>query len=324
MRIAGVAGAFPKFLRPLVGWIGGLSVRRRIEKIAQVHVKPLLRERLQILESGNTGGDGSTIPEPQDHFHMMLKFAIKERQEEVNNLDDMARRVCAANFASMHQTSIAAANVLLDILGSKPKYNTVEVLCEEISRVIGSDPSALGAWTKPKVAALVRADSVARETLRLHAFGHRAIIRKVMVDGLTTPEGLKLPKGAIVSFLARPAEADADQFENPAEYDPFRFSRLREAAADSQTDKPGLGRLSFVATSPQSLPFGHGRHSCPGRFIVDFELKMIMAYAFMYYDIEFPPEYNGKRPPNVWMLEVMTPPAGVKIRVKRKSKAQLR
>jgi hypothetical protein len=46
---------------------------------------------------------------------------------------------------------------------------------------------------------------------------------------------------------------------------------------------------------------------------------MIIAYVLRNYDIEFPPEYNGKRPPNMWLAESNNPPPGVKIRIKRRN-----
>lgn len=66
------------------------------------------------------------------------------------------------------------------------------------------------------------------------------------------------------------------------------------------------------------MPFGYGRHAYPGRFLVDFELKMIVAYILKHYDLEFPPEYKGKRPPNGQAAELTIPPPNVKIRVKRR------
>ena len=52
---------------------------------------------------------------------------------------------------------------------------------------------------------------------------------------------------------------------------------------------------------------------------MDFELKMILAYILLNYDIEFPEEYEGKRPDVRWMAEVLMPPAGAKIRVRRRA-----
>ncbi|RWA14418.1 hypothetical protein EKO27_g685 [Xylaria grammica] len=308
---AGLGGASPKLLRPVLGRLGGISAKRQIKNLEK-YFEPVYRERMQILEeeAANPG-----IETPEDHIQIMLRYGLKERREEALSLNDMTKRLCIANFGSMHQTSIQIVNMLLNIIDSDPEFNTISTLRDEVARIIGNDKSAN--WNKSKVSAMTRADSVARETLRLHAFSTRGVARKIIGDGLVTEDGIALPKGATVSFVAYWAQTDADAFEDPFKYDPFRFSRAREAEMDEQ-GKPGLNSLSFVSTGSQNLAFSHGKHACPGRFLVDFELKMIIAYVLMNYDIEFPPEYDGKRPQNHWLTDACFPPEGVKMRVRRK------
>lgn len=254
----------------------------------------------------------------RDLLQMMLRYAQNERGQELHDCDTMTKRLCFANFAAIHQTSILVTNLLLNIMGSDADFKTISILRDEVTRVIRAGDG--GRWTRYKVAQMVKADSVARETLRLNSYSNRGVFRKVMVDGLVTEEGIRLPKGSYISFLSYPLQCDAETFEKPLQYDPFRFSRAREAAGDAE-GKPGLSNLSFVSTSPQHLPFGYGNHSCPGRFLVDFELKMILAYVLENYDVEFPAEYGDKRPPNSWIAEAFAPPSGVKIRVRRQKGA---
>lgn len=305
-----LTGASPKPLRPFLGPLFSWKLHRDIRKV-KAHFEPLLHERLQILE---TCKDDSS-KQPRDFLQMMLRYAQKERPHELRDVDVLTRRLCFANFASMHQTTILVTNILLNIVGSDPEYNIISALRDESRRIFGSDDKM--AWTKAKVARMVKADSVARETLRLHSFSNRGLFRKVMVDGIVTEEGIELPKGALVSFLGHPLQCDPDTFDNPFHYDPLRFSRAREATADAD-GKPGLTNLSFVSTSPEHLPFGHGSHSCPGRFLVDFEVKMIISKILSQYDVEFPPDYNGERPANFWLTEAFTPPPGARLRVKKR------
>lgn len=159
------------------------------------------------------------------------------------------------------------------------------------------------------------ADSASRETLRLHSFANRAIMRKVKTDDLSTPDGHLLPRGTIVSFLTWPAQTDEAAYPDPLSYDPFRHAKLRDDATGTERKPVGL-----VTTSPEYLPFGHGKHACPGRFIVDFELKMIVAHVLRHYDIRFPPDYKDQRPPNVWMTEATFPPPGARICIRRREK----
>ncbi|KAI1293133.1 cytochrome P450 [Xylaria venustula] len=308
---AGFGGASPKLLRPILGRLGGLTARRKIKDLEKFF-EPVYRERLQILkeEAANPG-----IETPEDHLQMMLRFGLKERREEALSLQDMTKRLCVANFGSMHQTSIQVVNMLINIIDSDAEFDTVSVLRDEVAQIMGDDKTVT--WNKTKVAAMMRADSVARETLRLNSFSARGVARKIIGDGVVTEDGIALPKGSTVSFVAYWAQTDGDIFENPFKYDPFRFSRAREAEVDEQ-GKPGLPSLSFVSTGMQNLGFSHGKHACPGRYLVDFELKMIIAYVLMNYDIEFPPKYSGIRPQNHWLADTVFPPEGVRMRVRRR------
>jgi cytochrome P450 len=310
---AGLTGGAPRILQPLVGPLVCFPIASRIRRLRELF-EPTYRERVETLRHQK---DDPAHPEPQDHLQQMMRYAQKERPDEVYDLDIMTKRLLTSSFGSMHQTSIQVTNMLLNILGSDGEFNTISVLRDEVSRILTGPNGETLEWTKARVAQMIRADSVARETLRLNSFGSRAIMRKVMVDGVTSEDGVPLPRGAILSFLGHPAQTEESKFDDGLKYDPFRFSRMREAAVNAE-GKPGLGSLSFVSTSPTHLPFGHGKHACPGRFLIDFELKMIVAYVLTNYDIEFPPEYRGKRPSQQWLAEAMVPPAGVKIRVRRR------
>jgi len=52
----------------------------------------------------------------------------------------------------------------------------------------------------------------------------------------------------------------------------------------------------------------------PGRFLVSHELKMLLAYATMFYEIE-PLE---SRPPNTWFGQHVIPPMKQTIRIRRR------
>jgi cytochrome P450 len=316
----GLTGATPRILRPIVGPLVTWNLRRNIKRIKN-HLEPIYRQRLQVLceRSRGAGFNDKESSTTQDLFQKMLQYAQRERPDEIHDLDSMTKRLCFANFAAVHQTSLLVTNMLLNILSSDSEFNTISALRDEVGRIVGTEDGAK--WTKYKVAQMIKSDSVARETLRLNSNTNRGVFRKVLVEGIKTDDGIELPKGAFISFLARPLQCDPETFDDPFRYDPFRFSRTREApvTATPAKGKHASNNLNFVSTSPEHLPFGHGSHSCPGRFLVDFEMKMIISYFLMNYDIEFPAEYGGKRPANRWMAEALAPPPGARVRVKRRS-----
>lgn len=306
---AGASGGMPNLIRPAIGSIFKLATYLDLEKMKK-YFMPLYKERMEYLKYDR---DDPNNEEPQDHLQMMLRYAQRERPDELHDAGNIMRRLAAQNFGSVHNTQMQVVNLILNVLGSDAEFNTIAVLRDEIERVLGSDNSDL--WTKAKVSQLSRADSVSRETLRLGAFGGRANFRKIMVDGITTPDGYHLPRGTVTSFLSQPAHVDPETTEDPMKFDPFRFSRVREiAAANDEKVVP----KTMVTTGPDFMAFGHGKHACPGRFLIDFELKMIMAYVLKNYDIRFPESYGGKRPPNTWVAEAVFPPDGAKIQVKRR------
>ncbi|CAG9951085.1 unnamed protein product [Clonostachys rosea f. rosea IK726] len=312
---AGAMASSLKIFRPFLGPWASRAMPAKLRDLSG-RIEPLYQERMRILRDQLTEKDSK----PQDLIQMMLQYAVNERPKEADSLDDIAKRLALSNFGTMHQTILTLHNLILNIIDSDTEFDTVSILRDEVTSVLGQGNDTTSVqWTKSKVAAMVRTDSVARETLRVNSFIGRTVQRLVVApSGITTPDGIQLQRGTMVSILAHQSQTDEDYFKDSLKFDPFRFSREREAAADEVTGQPGLSHLSLVSTSAKYLPFSHGRHACPGRFLVDFELKMIMAYAVKNYDLEFPEQYGGKRPPNSWFSGFGIPPLDAKIRVRRK------
>ncbi|EGX88219.1 alcohol dehydrogenase, putative [Cordyceps militaris CM01] len=296
---------YPEFMRSITGPISSWHTQRNISRIQEL-LKPLYNERLSTLQNkGRSDGE----QQPQDLLMMMMRFAQKKRPNELANLSIITRRVCAANFVAMHQSTIVATNIILNTVGSDAAFNTIATLRDEITNVLGGTDSA--GWSKERFSQMTKTDSVARESMRLNfPLGTRGSMRTVMKDGLQSPEGIRLQKGTTISWLASCAQVDADRFEEPHKFDPFRFSRpLKEGEGPKD---------AFVTTSPQYLPFGHGKHACPGRFMVDDMFKMILAHLLTHYDLAWPAEYQGKQPPSIWQAELSVPPPRARILVKRR------
>ena len=70
----------------------------------------------------------------------------------------------------------------------------------------------------------------------------------------------------------------------------------------------------MVTTSADYLPFGHGRHACPGRFFVANELQLLLAYMVLNYDIE----PLAERPQGIMVGENSFPPMKASIKVRRR------
>lgn len=89
-------------------------------------------------------------------------------------------------------------------------------------------------------------------------------------------DGTVIPKGADI-LIANFSMYDADSYSDPATFDPYRFLRRREAGDSSAL---------FINPSPEHLGFGFGKHSCPGRFFVANEIKILLAHMLLKYDMQ--------------------------------------
>jgi tenellin biosynthesis cytochrome P450 monooxygenase len=301
-------GLGPKWLGSIIGFVVSFGVRRRIARLTR-KITPMFHRRLAFLSQP----EGHHFEEPRDFFQMMLRYARRKRPLELASLPTMAARLCIANFTSVHQTSFAAMNLVLNMVSSDAEFGTIEALRDEFKSVSSNKDGDTDSffWNKANLQRLAKADSLCRETLRLHAFPQRFAPRTVMADGLYTPDGHALPKGTIVTFFAGPVHRDPEIYKEPLKVDPWRFLNRVDHAGLPTTE-------SLVSVTSDFLSWGRGRHACSGRQLVDFELKMLIAYIFLNYDVKLPERYGGVRPSNIWRSEVEFPPPDACIVIKRR------
>lgn len=80
-----------------------------------------------------------------------------------------------------------------------------------------------------------------------------SMTRKALQD-YTFADGTFIPAGTTISAPSHSVHHDGQFYDNPRQFDPFRFSRMR--------DDDGEGtRHQMVSTSTDYIPFGHGRHA---------------------------------------------------------------
>lgn len=158
--------------------------------------------------------------------------------------------------------------------------------------------------------------------MRLSSFATRGVTRKIIAkDGLRNEsEGWTAPFGAFVSVDQHNRHHDETIYPNPDVYDAFRFSRPREKYEAEHSDSKDseeylkMRSLSMTTTGENFVSFGHGRHACPGRFLVQHELKMMLAYLTMNYEIP----YLAARPPNQLLGTSIIPPSKATLKVRRR------
>ncbi|KAK7065021.1 cytochrome P450 [Favolaschia claudopus] len=316
MRSAAIIGLFPPFLRPLIGPI--VSGTSRSFQAAMKFLGPILEERLKKEEELGPDWPGK----PNDLISWMLEIAEGE-QRTVNPL---ALRILSTNMAAIHTTSMAFTHALFD-LTTHPEYFLP--MREEAERVIKEE-----GWTKAALSNMVKIDSFFRESQRINTLGPLGMPRRVVAkEGFRFSDGTVLPEGSYLSiavlathkddyiYRLTPAPAPSvspAKYENATTFDGFRFSR--ERTEHMEHHDPGSNQDIFkrqmISTAVDHLPFGTGKHACPGRFFAATELKAMMAHLVINYDVEA--EAKGVRPPDRVFGAMISPNEAGKVRFRRR------
>ncbi|KAJ7876710.1 cytochrome P450 [Mycena olivaceomarginata] len=274
---------YPPFLRPLVGPF--ISAKNKSHARALEFLGSLIEERLS--KERELGPDWPG--KPNDFVSWMLDMAEGEQRA----LGPLTLRILSVNMAAIHTTSMAFTQALFD-LTTHPEH--LLPMREEAERVVREE-----GWTKAALNSMVKIDSFLRESQRINTNGPIGMSRKVVAkEGFRFSNGIVLPNGAYVNVAAKPTHYDDANYENAATFDGFRFAREREEHmthhdhSDSQSQD--IFKRQMISTGVDHLPFGTGKHACPGRFFAATELKAIMAHVVINYDVKA--EVEGVRPPD--------------------------
>ena len=157
-------------------------------------------------------------------------------------------------------------------LAARPEL--IAPLREEIDPIVAAE-----GWTAASVNKMEKLDSFLRESQRHDGVGmstsstsvalflpHRSatsrsqrillasMIRKAMKD-VTLNDGTVVPEGTLIHAISYAMHHSDEYYPRPDDFDPFRFSRMREAAGECGS------KYQFASTAPDYIPFGHGQFS---------------------------------------------------------------
>jgi cytochrome P450 len=103
-----------------------------------------------------------------------------------------------------------------------------------------------------------------------------------------------------------------ETYNNAKTFDPYRFVP-KDSSKETMT--------YLVNTSPNHLGFGHGMHSCPGRWFASNEVKIALCHLLLKYDWKL---VDGKRPePVAFGMAYMTNPEAKLLIRRRKEELDL-
>ncbi|KAK0724049.1 cytochrome P450 [Lasiosphaeris hirsuta] len=264
--------AIPPWKRPFVApWLPEIRALEGRIKQADNFLRPIVEERKRL------GKD----EEPDD---MLAWLMASEAKHGTTDSKRLAKLQLDISFAAIHTTSIATTNCFYQ-LAADPTL--APILRDEIRSVLAEHN---GQMTAPALQAMKKLDSFIKEAMRLDPTSATSFQRKVLKQ-FTMSNGQVIPAGVVVEVPAIAVAFDPELFPNPTEFQPFRFSEMREKSGAEAAAKE-----QFVSVSTNHLTFGYGRHACPGRFLAANEIKMILATAVLMYDIRNVNGVEGRYP----------------------------
>ncbi|RXW20791.1 hypothetical protein EST38_g5070 [Candolleomyces aberdarensis] len=300
--------AVPAFIRNLVNKL--ISPIPKRVKQSTAFIQPLIDERKEKEEKFGEGYE-----KPFDFLSWLMDTARKYNKPD----RDVILRMMSTNFGSIHTTSLTFTNAMLTLL-AHPQY--IEPIREECDRCVQEE-----GWTKAAMDKMVFLDSFMKESQRVDVvaaiLGNRLAISdftlKLSSDGdadSSSSEGVFIPKGTMLAanFLDAHFDKAVWSGEDPDSFDPYRFMKIQK-----ETGRQWV----ITTTSPNILTFGHGRHACPGRYLAAQEMKLMMAYLVMKYDMKLPgsEKTTPQRPRNLWIGNNSMPDPRVRVLLKRRSEA---
>ncbi|KAJ8692629.1 hypothetical protein PTI98_009925 [Pleurotus ostreatus] len=278
----------PVILRPLAYFI--LSSVWGGSKQPLAFLKPYFAKRLE----------ERTLSD--DHPFNLAELLINDVPPHLaSDIDDLSMRILNINFASIHTSSLFFAHTLFEAAQMSPE--DIDSIRIEVEQALEQE----GGWTKSVLNKFTKIDSILREIARFHGLTLFGMSRRTIADGLLS-DGVVIPAGHEVAFDVRRIHFNPEVYRDPYRFDPFRFSKIR-----AETDCGA--KYGFTTVDNHFLPFGLGRHACPGRFFASMQLKVIIAYFLLNYDIKFPAGQTT-RPKNVVFAGAIFPPLNAHLLVK--------
>ncbi|KAF9352364.1 hypothetical protein BGX34_012184 [Mortierella sp. NVP85] len=252
----------------------------RVLNPLQVHVQTLVEASTPVIlerrrQEAEAAEKGVEYERPNDILQRLLDNFDKYGFVD---LDDVCGHLLILILASVHTTS-DSATTLLFYMANFPQH--MDKLYEEQQEVLDAiqqereqmreelrkkgepidadlDPAHDRDLTAAAIKKMVHMDSFVREMFRFRTerltLVHRA--RK----NVTLSNGVVIPKGSSAVINMRSAHQGEDQGEDATEFRPWRFVGKPKAATKVGAD---------------FLPFGMGKHACPGRFLAIQEIKTV-------------------------------------------------
>jgi len=195
-----------------------------------------------------------------------------------------------------HDTTAAGISWSIYCLATNPKYQ--KLVQEEIDSVYGngSVPSSVNYETVSTKFPFL--EMCIKEAMRLYP-PVPSIIRNLNRDVLVRDKIL-LKKGTEVFIIPYLIHRNPNVWENPEEYNPYRFDPKNEKKGDEEN-------FSFIA-------FSAGNRNCIGKRFALLEEITVLSHIFWYYNIEFDESHPTTPLPHV----ILRPKDGIYVKLTKR------
>ncbi|KAK0212154.1 cytochrome P450 [Desarmillaria ectypa] len=293
MACAHIIRLFPSILKPIVGSI--FTPRRHAAAKMEKLLGEIIRERLRQDDVHGIDWPGK----PNDLLSWLINAANGD--SERRTVKDLIVRMLGLNFAAIHTTSMSFTAALY-ALAAHSEY--VQTLRDEVETVIAEEGQ-----TKAATGKMNKLDSFVKEAQRLYGgSGVFSMLRLVKKDFMFS-DGTVVPAGNQIAVAAYSTHMYEENYEDPLEFKPWRFSDKRKEEGESI-------RHQMVTTSLDYILFGNGRPACPGRFFAVNELKALMSYVLLNFDVKM-----DKVPEAGWFLSDQFPNQSGKVLFRKRAPA---
>ncbi|KAJ6026922.1 uncharacterized protein N7446_004475 [Penicillium canescens] len=276
----------PRLFRRVVGCLFVIPTAY-YQAICARYLWPVFADRLEKMKR-NRVDPAFNYNAPNDLITWMFRAALDMKDSTIESPRPLVKRFTLVTSGAISSSSVTATNMLIDVLSSDLNLHYYRTLRSEAESVFPTTDH----WARPaSLLQLRHMDSTIRESLRRSPILVRGLWREVMPkDGVTLPNGQRLPQGAWLGVPVPGIHNDERYYHEPEVYAPFRFvpSSLqdRNVAKGDDTNAENCKPAILTMTSDTFLPFGYARHSCPGRWFASHHLKLVLAYIVVHYDIQ--------------------------------------
>ncbi|KAG8159818.1 hypothetical protein KVR01_010455 [Diaporthe batatas] len=288
---------FPAWLRPIGQYlVSDLGKLRKDEAEAKEMLIPIIEERLRDMDCPGY--------EKADDLIQWLLDALPEGEKRDYQAQAELQLILSA--ASIHTTNNLLVDCVYD-LAANPQF--AEELRQEATAVLEGEDNG---WArKDSMSKLKKLDSFMKEVQRLSG-NVTSFIRKV-VQPIDLSDGTHLPAGTKVLAPQCGISHDERYFPDPDRFDALRFYKMRQRSEDD------MNRHQFTSINDTNMNFGAGKHACPGRFFASNEIKMILAYFLINFDIKL--KDGESRPKGMMLMMSKTPDPNAEILFRRRTVA---